>query len=82
MRIAADYEAGKQSWFEWGAVAREAGLSRVLVTDWASAVADSLPELIAEAASMLPSHLQTDIVARFVEPAPIRRAQVVVAIAR
>ena len=82
MRIAADYEAGKQSWFEWGAVAREAGLSRVLVTDWASAVADSLPELIAETASMLPSHLQTDIVARFVERAPIRRAQVVAAIVR
>ncbi|TFD49574.1 type II toxin-antitoxin system HipA family toxin [Cryobacterium frigoriphilum] len=82
MRIAADYEAGKHSWFEWGAVAREAGLSRVLVTDWASAVADSLPELIAEAASMLPSHLQTDTIARLVERTPIRAAQVVAAIAR
>ena len=82
MRIAADYPAGQQSWFEWGAVAREAGLSRVLVTDWASAVADSLPQLIAAAASMLPSHLQTDIVARFVERTPIRASQVVTAIAR
>ena len=82
MRIAADYPAGQQSWFEWGSVAREAGLSRVLVTDWASAVADSLPQLIAAAASSLPSHLQTDIVARFVERTPIRAAQVVAAIAR
>ena len=82
MRIAADYPAGKQSWFEWGAVAREAGLSRVLFTDWASAVADPLPELIAEAASMLPSHLQTDTIARLVERTPIRAAQVVAAIAR
>lgn len=81
MRIAADYPAGQQSWFEWGAVAREAGLSRVLVTDWASAVADSLPQLITAAASSLPSHLQTDTVAQFVERTPIRAAQVVAAIA-
>lgn len=81
MRIAADYPAGQQSWFEWGAVAREAGLSRVLVTDWASAVADSLPQLITAAASSLPSHLQTDTVARFVERTPIRAAQVVATIA-
>lgn len=82
MRIAADYPAGKQSWFEWSAVAREAGLSRALVTDWASAVADSLPQLIADAASSLPSHLQTDVVARLIERTPIRAAQVVAAIAR
>ena len=81
MRIAADYPAGQQSWFEWGAIAREAGHSRVLVTDWASAVADSLPQLITAAASMLPSELQTDVVARFVERTPIRAAQVVAAIA-
>ena len=82
MRIAADYAAGQQSWFEWGAIAREAGLSRVLVTDWASAVADSLPQLITGAASTLPSELQTDVVARFVERTQIRAARVVAAIAR
>lgn len=82
MRIAADYPVGQQSWFEWGAVAREAGLSRGLITDWASAVADSLPQLITAAAASLPSLLQTDIVARFVERTPIRAAQVVAAIAR
>ncbi|TFD21484.1 hypothetical protein E3T31_11835 [Cryobacterium sp. TMS1-13-1] len=81
MHFAADYPAGQQSWFEWGAIAREAGLSRVLVTDWASAVTDSLPQLITAAASSLPSHLQTDIVARFVERTSIRAGHVVAAIA-
>ncbi|QEO13819.1 type II toxin-antitoxin system HipA family toxin [Agromyces intestinalis] len=81
MRIAADYQAGQQSWFEWEAVAREAGLERSLITDWASAVADALPTLVATFATALPSHLQTEVVARFVERMPIRAKQVAAAIA-
>ena len=76
MRIAADYEVGEQSWFEWKAVAREAGVERVGLTDWALAVADSLPEILAGLAGSLPTHLQTDTVARFVERMPIRSEQV------
>lgn len=80
MRIAADYEAGQQSWFEWKAVAREAGLDRADLTDWARGVAEGMPELIAALAATLPAHLQTDTVARFVELLPIRSAQLVRAI--
>jgi len=82
MRIAADYQAGEQSWFEWSGVAREAGLDRGDITSWASAVADALPQRVAEAASTLPPHLQTEVVARFVERTPIRAAQVIAAITR
>lgn len=82
MRIAADYQAGEQSWFEWEAVAREAGLSRTAITEWASAVAGALPALVAELATTLPSHLQTDVVARFVERVPIRAVQTTAAIAK
>lgn len=80
MRIAADYEAGQQSWFQWKAVAREAGLDREDLTDWARGVAEGMPELIAALAATLPSHLQTDTVARFVELLPIRSGQIVRAV--
>ncbi|WP_188744122.1 hypothetical protein [Agromyces bauzanensis] len=50
------HQVGEQSWFQWSAVAREAGLDRGAVTDWAEAVADGLPTLVTAAAS---SHLQT-----------------------
>lgn len=76
MRIAADYEAGEQSWFEWSAVAREAGIDRTELTAWAGAVAESLPALISEIAATLPSHLQTTTVARFVDRAPTRARQI------
>lgn len=82
MRIAADYQAGEQSWFEWESVAREAGLSRSALTEWANAVADALPEIAVSASSALPSHLQTDVVARFTERIPIRAAQIARAIER
>jgi len=82
MRIAADYEAGEQSWFEWEAVAREAGLERAAITDWAIALADALPTLAAAVATTLPAHLQTDVVARFVERMPIRAAQAAAAVAK
>jgi serine/threonine-protein kinase HipA len=80
MRIAADYEAGQQSWFEWLAVAREAGVDRTSLTAWAGAVAEHLPDLIASIAETLPAHLQTSTVARFVERTPIRSRQLLSAI--
>lgn len=80
MRIAADYEAGEQSWFEWRAVAREAGLDRSMLTEWAVGVAEALPQLLPVLASTLPAHLQTDVVARYVERMPLRSAQVLRAI--
>ncbi len=82
MRIAADYEAGQQSWFEWQAIAREAGLDRTGITNWARAVAERLPELITAIAGTLPGDLQTEVVARFVDRAPIRARQVHSAIDR
>lgn len=82
MRIAADYEAGEQSWFEWGAVARDAGLDRSELTSWAGSVAQALPDLVSAAASSIPSDLQTETVARFVDRTPIRSQQVIEAINR
>lgn len=82
MRIAANYEAGQQSWFEWEAVAREAGLDRAELTAWAAAVAEALPELITAISSALPARLQTDVVAKFVERMPLRARQVRAAISR
>lgn len=82
MRIAADYTVGEQSWFEWTAVARQAGLDTGIIAEWATALAHALPDLVADSAATLPPHLQTDTVARFVERTPIRAAQVTAAIAR
>lgn len=75
MRIAADFQAGEQSWFEWGAVAREAGLSRGDVLAWAGAAASNLAPIGEAIASSLPSDLQTDVVARFVERLSVRSRQ-------
>jgi serine/threonine-protein kinase HipA len=80
MRVAADYEAGLQSWFEWLAVAREAGVDRPSLTAWAGAVAENLPDLITAIAETLPAHLQTGTVARLVERTPIRSRQLLSAI--
>lgn len=82
MRIAADYEAGEQSWFEWLAVARETGLDRAALSRWGGLLAERLPELINAIAGTLPGHLQTDVVARFVDRTEIRSRQVSQAIAK
>lgn len=82
MRIAADFEAGKQSWFEWTAVAREAGLDRRALAHWAAAVAETLPRILEDLAAALPGRLQTDTVARYVERMPLRAKQVLAAIRR
>ena len=82
MRIAADYQAGQQSWFEWQSVAREAGLDRNSLTGWARTVAERLPELVAAIAGTLPPDLQTEVVARFVDRTPLRARQVLSAIDR
>lgn len=80
MRIAADYEAGEQTWFEWEAVALEAGLDPAALREWAVRALEMLPPALAALASTLPSRLQTDVVARYVERMPTRSAQVLRAI--
>lgn len=76
MRIAADYEAGQQSWWEWKAVAREAGLDRDAVTEWALTVVGAAADALGSIAATLPPHLHTVTVSRFVERMPIRLRQV------
>lgn len=80
MRIAADYEAGEQDWFSWQGVARDAGIDRRLLEQWAIETAELMPERLAAFAAQLPAQLQTDTVARYVERLPIRSAQVLAAI--
>lgn len=75
MRIAADFEVGRQSFFEWQAVAREAGLDVETITSWANDAALLIPVIVRELASRLPPGLQTDVVNRYVEHAAIRSAQ-------
>lgn len=82
MRIAADYEAGQQSWWEWKAVAREAGIDRVSLTEWTLALVDGAADTIGTIVATLPTHLQSATVSRFMDRVPIRMRQVRAAIER
>lgn len=75
MRIAADYEAGQQTWFEWLAVAREAGVDRRALEGWAQDVALLLPLVVETTVAGLPRTLQTDTLGRYVEHTRIRSRQ-------
>ncbi len=80
MRYGASFEAGEIGGFEIGAIGRRCGVpSADLVAETAGRCL-ALPGIISDLADELPSHLQTDVVARFVEWMPVRADQAIEAL--